>query len=106
MFINTKVEAGIALEIAHRYGFTRLTVEDFHKRYTMNAFTPWSNEQSARDAQAEINEAIRADRESKRRPTKQELEKAAREEQELVAHNISARTGEPYNEVIKRIRHG
>ncbi len=103
MFIRTKREAQEAARIAHNYGFTRLSADDFHRRYTVNVFGPWSSDQDARSAQAEIADFISYDREIKRRPTRAEIEAEDRAERILVAHNISARTGERFNDVLKRI---
>ena len=103
MFINTKKEAQIAQTIAHNAGFTSLSIEKFYKRETVNVFAPWSNDSDARAAQSEIASAIRANRAAKRRPTKQEIAAEEKANRDLVAHNISARTGETYNEVLKRV---
>lgn len=103
MFINTKPEANIAAGIAHELGFTRLTPEDFYKRYDNNVFSPWASMNDAREAQERITEAVRADRASKRHPTPAEASREVTEERERTAHNISAATGEAYTDVLKRI---
>lgn len=62
MFINTRKESQIAARIAARFGYTALTATRFYKNYTSNVFSPWSSHQDAREAQAEIAEALRESR--------------------------------------------
>lgn len=62
MFINTRKESKIAAAVAVQFGFETLTAEKFYKRYSVNAFSAWSNEADARNAIAAINAAIRASR--------------------------------------------
>lgn len=103
MFINTKVEAALAKQIAHEFGFTRLTAEDFHKRYTVNVFSPWSSDSDAREAQQQIAAAVRAHRAAKRNPRYAEQVQEAKTERERVAGDISSRTGEPISSILKRL---
>lgn len=103
MFINTKAEAKLASKIAIAHGFERLTSDKFFKRYVVNVFNPWASDNDARAAQVRITEAIREDREAKRRPTPAERAREAQAERERVAHDISARTGERYNDVLKSL---
>jgi hypothetical protein len=103
MFINTKVEAKLAEQIAHECGFTRLTAEDFHKRYSVNVFSPWSSDSDAREAQQQIAAAVRAHRAAKRNPRYAERVQEAKAERERVAGDISSRTGEPIARVLKRL---
>lgn len=107
LFINTKPEAKIALEIAHDYGFTSLTIDRLYKQYSNNVFSAWSNDSDARQAQEDIFDAIKARRAEKAanrlsRDPKQ-VARAEQEQREQAAHDISARTGESYNALLKRL---